>query len=86
MYFRVFFCNTKNLLIIILLIIIVYIIFDIVEVMENVMNLFINYICILVDIFGVICVIFIRRLELVIRLGIEKYVIFFFVDFYFLYC
>lgn len=86
MYFRVFPCNTKNSLIITLLIIIVYIISDIVEVMENAMNSFINYTCILVDIFGAICVIFIRRPESVIRLGKEKHAIPFFVDLYFLHC
>lgn len=86
MYFRVFPCNTKNSLIITLLIIIVYIISDIVEVMENAMNSFINFTCILVDIFGAICVIFIRRPESVIRLGIEKHAIPFFVDLYFLHC
>lgn len=86
MYFRVFPCNTKNSLIITLLIIIVYIISDIVEVMENAMNSFINYTCILVDIFGAIWVIFIRRPESVIRLGKEKHAIPFFVDLYFLHC
>lgn len=84
MYFRVFPCNTKNLLIItLLLIIIVYIISDFVEVMENAMNSFISYTCILVDIFGAIWVIFISRPESVIRLGIEKHAIPFFVDLYF---
>lgn len=87
MYFRVFPCNTKNSLIItLLLIIIVYIISDFVEVMENAMNSFISYTCILVDIFGAIWVIFISRPESVIRLGIEKHAIPFFVDLYFLHC
>lgn len=87
MYFRVFPCNTKNSLIItLLLIIIVYIISDFVEVMGNAMNSFINYTCILVDIFGAIWVIFISRPESVIRLGIEKHAIPFFVDLYFLHC
>lgn len=69
-----------------LLIIIVYIISDFVEVMENAMNSFISYTCILVDIFGAIWVIFISRPESVIRLGIEKHAIPFFVDLYFLHC
>lgn len=84
--FHGFSLQHKNSLIITLLIIIVYIISDIVEVMENAMNSFINYTCILVDIFGAICVIFIRRPESVIRLGKEKHAIPFFVDLYFLHC
>lgn len=87
MYFRVFPCNTKNwLIIILLLIIIMYIISDFVEVMENAMNSFISYTCILVDIFGAIWVIFISSPESVIRLGVEKHAIPFFVDLYFLHC
>lgn len=49
-------------------------------------NSFISYTCILVDIFGAIWVIFISRPESVIRLGIEKHAIPFFVDLYFLHC